>query len=131
VPWVIRRVLLSLPGPFFVLAGVLHFTNPGFYRPMMPDYLPAHDPLIYASGVAEIAGGVGLMSSNHTIRRGAMWWLLATLVAVFPANINMALNPEKFPDVPGGQPTLIARLPFQLLFGWWVWKAADDSARQS
>jgi len=121
----LRRALLALPGPIFVLAGVLHFTKPGFYRPMMPDYLPAHDPLIYASGVAEIAGGLGLMCPDAQVRRGAMWWLLATLAAVFPANINMALQPEKFPDIPGGQATLIARLPFQLVFGWWVWKAAE------
>lgn len=116
----LRRALLALPCPFFVVAGVLHFTNPGFYRPMMPDYLPAHDTLIYASGVAEIAGGLGLMCPDTRVRRWSMWWLLATLAAVFPANINMALNAEDFPDVPGGQATLIARLPFQLVFGWLV-----------
>ena len=120
----LRRALLALPGPFFIFAGILHFTNAGFYRPMMPDYLPAHDALIYASGVAEIAGGLGLMCPDARVRRWSMWWLLATLLAVFPANINMALNADQFPDVPGGQATLIARLPFQLLFGWWIVAAA-------
>jgi len=129
---VLRRIGLNLAGPFFVVAGVLHFTNPGFYRPMMPDYLPAHDTLIYASGVAEIAGGLGLMAPGERARRWSMWWLLATLAAVFPANINMALNSGEFPDVPGGQATLIARLPFQLAFAWWVVASArrTGSARQ-
>ena len=128
----LRRLGLLLAGPFFIVAGVLHFTNPGFYRPMMPDYLPAHDELIWASGVAEIAGGIGLMWPDSRVRRWAMWWLLATLAAVFPANINMAINADEFPDVPGGQATLIARLPFQLAFAYWVVASArrGSSARE-
>ena len=60
-----------------------------------------------ASGVAEIAGGVAVLPDGT--RRAARWWLLATLVAVYPANIHMALQPEQFPTDPGGRSG--ARLP--------------------
>ena len=53
-------------------------------------------------------------------RRPAGWWLIATLIAVFPANLHMALHPEEFPKVPGGAPALWARLPFQGVFIAWV-----------
>jgi uncharacterized membrane protein len=79
----------------------------------MPDYLPAHRGLVYASGAAEIAGGAGLRLPPG--RRLAGWWLIATLVAVFPANVWMAQHPERY-RVPGGRPALIARLPVQALF---------------
>ena len=61
----------------------------------MPDYLPAHRELVYASGAAEMAGGAGLMVPR--LRRLAGWWLIATLVAVFPANVWMAQHPERYP----------------------------------
>jgi uncharacterized membrane protein len=104
----------SLAGPFFVFAGIMHFVIPKTYKRAMPPYVPAHEAMVYASGVAEIAGGVGLMTRSR--RRLAGWWLIATLVAIFPANVHMALHPEDFPDVPGGQPALWARLPLQALF---------------
>jgi uncharacterized membrane protein len=53
-------------------------------------------------------------------RRLAGWWLIATLIAIFPANINMALHPDKFPKVPGGAVVLWVRLPFQAVFVAWV-----------
>ena len=100
-------------GPFFVLAGVMHFVKPRQYEAIMPDYLPAHRELVYASGVAEIAGGAGLMLP--AARRVAGWWLIATLVAIFPANVWMAQHPERY-RVPGGRAALIMRLPFQAVF---------------
>jgi uncharacterized membrane protein len=108
----------GLCGPFFVLAGVMHFVKPRAYKAIVPPYLPAPEALVYASGVAEIAGGVGLMVPS--VRRPAGWWLIATLLAVFPANLHMALNPEQFPKVPGGGAALWARLPLQLGFVGWV-----------
>ncbi len=108
----------KLAGPFFVVAGVLHFVRPGVYESIMPPWLPAHRELVYASGVAEIAGGIGLLPKRS--RRPAGWWLIATLLAVFPANIHMAVNPEDFPDIPGGRTSLLARLPIQVLFIAWV-----------
>jgi uncharacterized membrane protein len=106
-----------LCGPVFVVAGALHFARPRPYEVIVPPWLPRHREIVYASGVAEIVGGAGLMTPW---RRPAGWWLIATLVAVFPANLHMALHPEQFPKVPGGRAALYARLPFQGVFIAWV-----------
>lgn len=111
-------VVRRLAGPFFVFSGLMHFAIPRAYRRIMPPYIPAHRAMVYASGVAEIAGGAALMVPRR--RRAAGWWLIATLLAVFPANVHMALHPDEFPKVPGGARTLWARLPFQGVFIAWV-----------
>lgn len=110
--------LQKLAGPIFVIAGALHFVFPKVYRRIMPPYVPGPAAMVYASGVAEMAGGAGLMIRRS--RRCAGWWLVATLIAVFPANLHMALHPEEFEDVPGGSKALWARLPFQGVFVAWV-----------
>jgi uncharacterized membrane protein len=116
----VLRVVKLLAGPFFVFAGVMHFARPRLYLAIMPDWLPAHRELVYASGVAEAAGGFGLMLPGGRVRRAATWWLVATLAAVFPANVHMALHPERYPRIPGGRRALYARLPFQGVFAAWV-----------
>jgi uncharacterized membrane protein len=112
------RFLRRAAGPFFVFAGAMHFVNPRAYRRIVPPYLPAPEALVYASGVAEIAGGVGLIPRGT--RRPAGWWLIATMVAVFPANLHMALHPDEFPKIPGGAASLWARLPLQAVVIAWV-----------
>jgi uncharacterized membrane protein len=107
------RLLRALTGPLFVGAGLLHFTRTRWYVSIVPDYLPAHRALVYTSGVAEIAGGVAL--TVPATRRAGGWWLIATLVAVFPANVWMAQHPERY-RFPGGRTGLYARLPFQAVF---------------
>ena len=107
-------------GITFLFAGTMHFIKPRTYAAIMPDYLPAHRELVYASGVAEMAGGAGVLSEST--RKPAGWWLIATLLAVFPANVNMALHPDRYSQIPA--PALWARLPFQVLFIAWVWRAA-------
>ena len=109
-------MLAKLFGPFFVFAGVMHFVIPRQYEAIMPEYLPAHKELVQASGVAEIAGGLGVM--HPRTRRVASWWSIATLVAVFPANLHMALHPDKYKQVP--RTALYLRLPVQLLFIAWA-----------
>jgi uncharacterized membrane protein len=106
--------LSSFAAGLFVLAGALHFTHTGTYARIVPPYLPRHRELVWASGVAEIAGGLGLL--HPRTREAAGWWLIATLLAVFPANVHMALHHEEFPEIPGGRATLLARLPFQGAF---------------
>jgi uncharacterized membrane protein len=110
-------------GPFFVFAGVMHFVIPDTYESIVPRSLPRRRELVYASGVAEIAGGVGVM--NPRTRRLASWWSVATLVAVFPANVNMALNADRY-EVPGGAVALWLRLPVQVLFVVWALAAGRD-----
>jgi uncharacterized membrane protein len=115
------RTLRQLVGPFFVFAGVMHFVIPRTYRKIVPPWVPAPEAMVYASGVAEIAGGVGMMVPAR--RRLAGWWLIATMVGVFPANLHMAMNAEKYSAVPGGAVSLWARLPVQGVFVAWIFGA--------
>ncbi len=103
----------------------MHFVRPQLYRRIMPPYLPAPDALVYLSGAAEAAGGLGLLLPRWRAR--ARWWLVATLIVVFPANLHMARHPEQYPEIPGGAAALKLRLPFQGLFIAWV-LAAGRSA---
>ena len=103
----------------FIAAGTLHFLRPEYYEQIMPGYLPAHRELVLISGAAEIAGGVGVAFSRT--RRAAGIWLIALLVLVFPANLNMALDPERFRSI---APSLLwVRLPLQGLLIWWAYRA--------
>lgn len=109
-------------GVVFTIAGSLHFIRPATYEAIMPPYLPAHRELVLLSGAAEVAGGIAaLFPRLHPFAR---WWLIALLVAVFPANLQMALNPDDIkglPDIPGW--TLWLRLPLQVAFIYWVVRA--------
>lgn len=110
---------------FFTLAGTMHFLRPRFYEAMMPPSLQAQKQEIVAvSGVAEIAGAA--MVLHPATRRAGRWWLLALLVAVFPANVHMAVNPEQIPGLDLRKLprwALWARLPLQPLAMLWVWRA--------
>ena len=104
---------------FWVLAGTMHFVIPRQYEAIVPPYLARwRKDIVVASGIAEIAGGVAVLPD--ATRRGARWWLLATLVAVYPANIHMAINSKDFPNIPAA--ALWARLPVQGLFALLTWR---------
>jgi uncharacterized membrane protein len=113
-------VARTVLGATFIVTGFLHFFRPRMYEAIMPAYLPAHRELVYASGVAELAGGAGVLLPKT--RKAAGWWLIATLVGVFPANVEMALHPERFKQIP--KPLLYARLPLQGAMIALVWKTA-------
>lgn len=100
----------------FSAAGILHFVRPALYEPIVPPWLPAPRAVVYASGAAELAGAIGLL--HPRTRTAAGWWLIATLVAVFPANVHMAVQAERFRSVP--EWALWARLPLQAVFIAWV-----------
>ena len=106
----------------FIAAGANHFRDPAFYRPMMPPYLPWHDALIAISGIAEIAGGLGVAFA--TTRRVAGYGLIALLIAVFPANLHMALNQVDLPGMRVDPLVLWLRLPLQAVLIAWVWLVA-------
>lgn len=112
--WILKWIL----GIVFILAGINHLFSADFYLKMMPPFLPWHLFLIYLSGVFEIALGVLLLIPKYT--RLAAWGLIALLIAVFPANIYMAFNPQSFSEF---SPTaLYLRLPLQfVLIAWAYW----------
>jgi len=103
---------------FFVLAGANHFRTPTIYLGMMPAGLPWPEAMNAFSGVAEMLGGVGLLIP--WTRRWAAWGLLALLIAVFPANVHVALLGH-MPGLDVSPAVLWLRLPFQAVFGAWVW----------
>src|ERR1700678_2174819 len=86
-----QKLFLLIAALFYSLAGVLHFLRPAMYMKIVPPYLPFPLAMVYISGAAEIAGGVGLLIP--IVRRAAAFGLIALLVAVFPANVYMAANP--------------------------------------
>jgi uncharacterized membrane protein len=111
-----RRLLAA----FFVAAGVNHFVNPRFYEAIVPPSL-RHEKrrIVQISGIAELAGGIGVMVPS--LRRLSGISLIALLAAVFPANMYMAREPEEFKNVPRW--ALYARLPLQPLMMIWAWRA--------
>lgn len=110
-----KTPLRWLFGILFILAGLNHFRSPDFYVNIMPPYLPWHRELVAISGVAEIALGALLLFRRWTVLAG--WGLIALLVAVFPANLHMAMHPDLYPSL--APAALWMRLPLQgLLIAW-------------
>ena len=111
-----------------VLAGLNHFLVPATYVAMMPSMLPSPWALVYISGVAEILGGLGLILPRT--RKLAGWGLVALYVAVFPANLNMAVHHLRLGTRELPSWALWLRLPLQgLLIAWAWWFTRDDVAR--
>jgi uncharacterized membrane protein len=113
---VVRFVLAG----FMLLAGVGHFVNPAPFLAIVPSFLPEPLLLVYVSGVAEIAGGIGILVPKT--RRLAGYGLIALFIAVYPANIyhavmNVQMDPAN--PVPAWVPWV--RLPFQAVFIWLAW----------
>lgn len=124
----LRAALRWLAAAAFVAAGVNHFVRPAFYRQIVPPAFPSPALLVVASGVCEIAGGVGLLV--RPLRRAAGWGLVALLVAVFPANVYMAVCPDRIPGLHVAPWLLWLRLPAQGVFVVWVWYAAGGYTRR-
>jgi len=116
---VLRISLRYLAAAFFIVAGINHFYNPVFYRKIVPPALPAPGALVAISGVAEIAGGIGLLI--RPLRRAAVWGLIALLIAVFPANVYMLTTRDQIPDLHIATWLLWLRLPLQAVLIAWVW----------
>ena len=116
-----RNKMLScfVMGIFFIFAGVNHFLSPGFYQTIMPPFLPWPIGLIYISGVAEILGGIGVLVPRT--RRVTGWFLIALLIAVFPANIYAVTHGISSNTVV--KVLLLIRLPFQAVLIAWVYKS--------
>ena|SRR5688572_22235491 len=110
-------------GPVMLLLGINHFVMPHVYETIIPDYIPAPRAMVYISGVAEIVAA--LMTMHPRTRRPGGYFLIAVLVAIFPANVHMALNPERYPNLP--ELGLYARLPLQALFIYWAYVVATRS----
>lgn len=113
-----KQITRYIYGAFWIAAGANHFLNTPFYVSIIPPYLPWPLALVYLSGIAEIGLGALLLIQRWSVLAG--WGLIALLIAVFPANIHMALHPELYTYAsPLG---LWLRLPLQgVLIAWAYW----------
>ena len=109
-----------LYGVLFIAAGLLHFVIPAQYRAVMPPYLPAPAALVALSGLAEIAGGAGLLIPRW--RQAAGVGLILLLLAVFPANVEMLRQYRARGASAPVEALLWLRLPFQGVLIWWAWR---------
>ena len=118
-----QRLTLSIAliAVIFVIAGALHFLRPRFYVAMMPPWLPAAAALVLVSGACEILGGIGVLVPATRVAAG--WGLIALLVAVFPANVQMLLNARAAHASATTMAVLVARLPVQALLVYWVFRS--------
>ncbi len=118
----ISKYLLAI---FMIVAGTMHFVNPGFFLKIVPTYLPFHEELVMLSGVCEIMLGVLLLAPQAS--RFAAWGIVALLVAVFPANIHLYQNQDLMPASPFIH---FLRLPLQgmfILWAYWHTKPTDKN----
>ena len=126
----IKYFSVLLMSGFYVYVGILHFIDPEWFLFIMPPFLSSIGlELIYISGFFEVVGGVCVLIPR--LRRIAGWGLVALLIAVYPANIYMAITPEAFPDIHVA--LLYFRLAFQFVFFYWafsVTRPAYNSAYQ-
>lgn len=116
-----KRILLWIMAILYMFAGANHLMNPDMYLAIMPPNLPNPEWLNVLSGLAEIVLGVYLLAEPR-VRALAAWGIIALLVAVFPANLYMAIE-NVGAEGPGSGVGLGAwiRLPFQALFIAWAW----------
>jgi uncharacterized membrane protein len=116
----IKRILLWLMAAFYIFGGLMHFARPDYYMPMMPPYLPSHSALIFLSGLAELVLGIAVLIP--TLRPLAAWGIIALLIAIFPANVHIALhNVPVFGAAEGAGIWNWVRLPLQLVLILWAW----------
>jgi uncharacterized membrane protein len=104
----------------FTGAGLAHFLWPDVFVRLVPPYLPRPVLLVYVSGVAEVAGGLGVLVPGVRVYAG--WGLILLLCAVLPVHVYMARHPDAFSRIPLW--ALVARIPLQFVLAAWVYGTA-------
>jgi uncharacterized membrane protein len=109
-------------------SGVLHLLRPAPFAAIVPRPLGNPLPWVYVSGVAELACAAGLAATRT--RRDAALATAALLVAVYPANVQMALTAVRSPRASGTyRAATLARLPLQLPLVLWALSVRRRAAR--
>jgi len=112
IPKLLVRLLLAA---LFLAAGILHLRHPEPFLTIMPPWIPLHRACVQVSGIFELLGGVGLLIPVRRIQDVTGWGLTLLLIAVFPANIYMAVDHVQIPGMHLPSWASWARLPFQPL----------------
>ncbi len=122
-----KEILRAILSASIIVVGITHFLKPEQYARIVPPQLHYPFELVYISGFFEILGGIGLLIPFVSI--AAAWGLIALFIAVFPANINMAINSIPIEGIPHHPFLYWARLPFQavlITWAWWYTKKPKD-----
>ena len=106
----ITRILLA---SLFLFAGSVHLADPALFLPIMPPWIPFHYYSVVVSGVFELLGGIGLLVPDQRILTLAGWGVVLLMLAVFPANIYMAVYDIQIHGIPSQPWMAWARLPLQ------------------
>lgn len=114
------RVGLSLA---LLFVGVDHLLTPERYLPMMPDVVPAPGTVVLLTGLAEIAGAIGLHLPR--LRRATGILLALYFLAVLPANVKVALEGRAVAGLPSSPAYYLLRLALQPVFVWWALASAE------
>jgi uncharacterized membrane protein len=114
-----KEILRGVLAVAIIIVGITHFTKPEPYVSIVPPQLPNHLELVYISGFFEILGGIGLLIPYVSV--AAAWGLIALFIAVFPANINQAINAIPIEGIPHVPIMYWVRLPFQAVLIAWAW----------
>ncbi len=111
----------------YIVAGINHFINPGFYLKIMPNYIPWHYQIVILSGVIEIILG-GLILIQRT-RKIAAWLIIFMLIAFLPVHIQMIIDNYKIFNIMFV--VSIIRLPLQFVLIRWAYKTCGLKAKAS
>jgi uncharacterized membrane protein len=107
-------------GILFVFTGIGHFVETEPMSLMLPSWVPARVPLIYATGVLELAIALGFfLPATRTLAAGVA---AAVLVLFFPANVYAAINRVPMGSHEWGPIYLLIRAPLQLLILLWIYR---------
>lgn len=112
---------------FFFIGGIAHFAFTDTFVKIMPSYLSYQKELVLISGVFELLGAIAILFPQTRTLSG--YGLIALIIAVFPANINMALHPQDYRTTP--ELLLWLRLPLQFFFVWFVWRSIKSTKNRT
>lgn len=124
-----KEILRGVLAVSIIVVGVLHFVKPYEFARIVPALFPDPVSLVYISGLFEILGGVGLMIPWLSLP--AAWGLIALFIAVFPANINQAINSISIPGIPHHPWLYWFRLPLQAVLIAWAWWYTRQPEKQA
>ncbi len=113
----INRFVLAC---LFIGAGMAHCLSPEVFARIVPPFLPHGIALVYISGLFEIIGGMGVLIPHIRLLAGR--GLIALLIAVWPANIYMAIVNTPLDGLMGDPIIQWVRVPFQFVLIWWVYR---------
>jgi uncharacterized membrane protein len=118
----VKKFAPPLFGIGFITVGVTHFTHTTYFIELMPPYIPNHLLMVFLSGFFEIVLGVGLLFKKA--RAYSAYGLILLLIAVFPANIHLAISEDAQNALKVSALAATIRLPFQFIFIWIAYRIA-------